>query len=423
MQRLRATQEYGVNSQLDSDSSKLRSHSSPQLLPGDHPPHHGSSSAHTGSTALRSGGSGATTTGTLVTAASDAQFQAATAVVATCNDLTRRLTQQADKARLFREQCSVLLSAGNSASLALHTALLHQQGSGMQVALLAGQVQSGLSQALTLVDKYGHASRLENLFRSTSKGEVERKMGDAAAYLGTLAEQVWDLITPDNTIKRSLLAAQPMTEDRPLGAVLMDRRRLRPACQRPITALAVLPEGDEEDGYEGCVAWASSRGIKVTRLGPTISAVMDGSVDAPPVTTLTGGSPGQLWSGHADGSVRLWSVAAAVAAAVPMKVGNTPITALAWDPTTGHTWAGTAEGEISVIRVLLDGSSGGRLELVRSLLGPEATPGGSNLPGAGGGGLTGPVGAALASQCSQDSAGSGKPLIHQQAAAEDDPGG
>jgi hypothetical protein len=48
--------------------------------------------------------------------------------------------------------------------------------------------------------------------------------------------------------------------------------------------------------------------------------------------------------------VRLWSVAAAVAAAVPMKVGNTPITALAWDPTTGHTWAGTAEGEISVIR-------------------------------------------------------------------------
>jgi hypothetical protein len=155
------------------------------------------------------------------------------------------------------------------------------------------------------VDKYGHASRLENLFRSTSKGEVERKMGDAAAYLGSLAEQVWDLITPDNTIKRSLLAAQPMTEDRPLGAVLMDRRRLRPACQRPITALAVLPEGDEEDGYEGCVAWASSRGIKVTRLGPTISAVMDGSVDAPPVTTLTGGSPGELlqdtWGGLEGG--------------------------------------------------------------------------------------------------------------------------
>jgi hypothetical protein len=163
----------------------------------------------------------------------------------------------------------------------------------MQVALLAGQVQSGLTQALTLVEKYGHASRLENLFRSTGKAEVERKMGDAAAHLGSLAEQVWDLITPDNTIKRSLLAAQPITEDRPLGAVLMDRRRLRPACQRPITALAVLPEGDEEDGYEGCVAWASSRGIKVTRLGPTISAVMDGSVDAPPVTTLTGGSPGE----------------------------------------------------------------------------------------------------------------------------------
>jgi hypothetical protein len=37
MQRLRGTQEYGVNTQPDPDSSKLRSHSSPELLPGEGP--------------------------------------------------------------------------------------------------------------------------------------------------------------------------------------------------------------------------------------------------------------------------------------------------------------------------------------------------------------------------------------------------
>jgi hypothetical protein len=74
--------------------------------------------------------------------------------------------------------------------------------------------------------------------------------------------------------------------------------------------------------------------------------------------------------------------------------------------------------------VLLDGSSGGRLELVRSLLGPEATPGGASLPGAGDGGVAAVVGAALASQGSHDSTGSGKPLIQQpQVAAEAGPGG
>ena len=48
--------------------------------------------------------------------------------------------------------------------------------------------------------------------------------------------------------------------------------------------------------------------------------------------------------------MRLWSVDIAQAAASPVKVSNTPITAMAVDPDTGYAWCGTADGEIGVVR-------------------------------------------------------------------------
>eukprot|EP00882_Tetradesmus_deserticola_P034435 GHRQ01039495.1.p2 GENE.GHRQ01039495.1~~GHRQ01039495.1.p2 ORF type:complete len:107 (-),score=26.09 GHRQ01039495.1:21-341(-) len=59
---------------------------------------------------------------------------------------------------------------------------------------------------------------------------------------------------------------------------------------------------------------------------------------------------GYLWSGHEDGTVRIWSVELARAAGTPAHVADGSVTAVAVDPDTGYCWAGTAAGEVVVVR-------------------------------------------------------------------------
>lgn len=68
------------------------------------------------------------------------------------------------------------------------------------------------------------------------------------------------------------------------------------------------------------------------------------------LTCMAYDKAGYIWSGHADGSVRLWSVQAANAAGSPAMVADAMITAIAVDPDTGYCWAGTEEGEVFVVR-------------------------------------------------------------------------
>lgn len=59
---------------------------------------------------------------------------------------------------------------------------------------------------------------------------------------------------------------------------------------------------------------------------------------------------GFIWSGHADGSVQLWSVQGANAAGSPARIADARITAIAVDSDTGFCWAGTEEGEVFILR-------------------------------------------------------------------------
>jgi hypothetical protein len=59
---------------------------------------------------------------------------------------------------------------------------------------------------------------------------------------------------------------------------------------------------------------------------------------------------GYLWSGHEDGTVRIWSLVDAAAAGSPVRVGDLAVSAIAVDRDTGYCWAGTTEGEVVVVR-------------------------------------------------------------------------
>jgi hypothetical protein len=59
---------------------------------------------------------------------------------------------------------------------------------------------------------------------------------------------------------------------------------------------------------------------------------------------------GYIWSGHVDGTVRIWSLDQAKAAGTPARIADSTVTALALDPDTGYCWAGTAAGEVVVVR-------------------------------------------------------------------------
>jgi ligand-binding sensor domain-containing protein len=59
---------------------------------------------------------------------------------------------------------------------------------------------------------------------------------------------------------------------------------------------------------------------------------------------------GYLWCGHADGTLRVWALEGGVLAAGPLRAAAAAVTALAVDPDTGYAWAGTAEGEVVVVR-------------------------------------------------------------------------
>jgi hypothetical protein len=59
---------------------------------------------------------------------------------------------------------------------------------------------------------------------------------------------------------------------------------------------------------------------------------------------------GLIWSGHADGFLRVWSLGAAAAAAAPLRVADRAVTAVAVDGGTGDVWVGSEDGEITVVR-------------------------------------------------------------------------
>ncbi len=59
---------------------------------------------------------------------------------------------------------------------------------------------------------------------------------------------------------------------------------------------------------------------------------------------------GFIWSGHEDGTVRVWSPESASAAGDPVKLYDCPVTAVAVDADTGYCWAGSAEGEVVIVR-------------------------------------------------------------------------
>lgn len=69
---------------------------------------------------------------------------------------------------------------------------------------------------------------------------------------------------------------------------------------------------------------------------------------------------GLIWSGHIDGTLCVWGLASAAAAAAPLRLADVAVTAVAIDPDSGYCWAGTDDGEVVVVRCGQRFSSGHR---------------------------------------------------------------
>ncbi|KAF6263286.1 hypothetical protein COO60DRAFT_488362 [Scenedesmus sp. NREL 46B-D3] len=357
--------------------SQYRSQSLPRLNSGAIG--NGSSSNSSGYThgysnaaAAGAGGAAAAAAGLAAPAELGGRFQRATRTVGDCLALVKGLSPEVNSARSFREKCNNLLGAAIAASLALQEALSSSyKASGSELSLqhLASEVQSRLLAADALVRKYGHERLLSSLLRLEGREEVEKKFDGTIRELQSVTSKTWDLIDPDNSIKREVVMQGPAASSSVKTGNAFARHSLRVASQHKVQALLAFPDEDGE-GHDGVVAWAAHRNIKLVNLSSQVSTVVEGAGEY--LQCMAHDSRGYLWSGHVDGTVRIWSLEQAKAAGTPARIADSIVTAVALDPDTGYCWAGTAAGQVVVVRFNQAGDGFGRLELVRHLLGYDA---------------------------------------------------
>ncbi|GBF95597.1 hypothetical protein Rsub_08578 [Raphidocelis subcapitata] len=379
----------------------------------------------------------------------DERFERGARLVADVRAAVRELAADANRARTYRQQCSSVLGAALAASLALQEALASppraSSGGGGGTAAAGhpaalhhagAEVAASIACARGLVRKYGRQAPIQALMRRASQEDVADKFADLVAQLNAVEDALWRQIDPDNKLRRELRPPPPPRSGSPRhapplggqqqqqtpygsppsraaslaqgpgsvasgaaggagprGSHRLARRTLRKASKHASGGLVWFADA-AGGGGDGAVAWATQHNIKV--LSSSVVTVISGAGER--LSALCHSDEGLIWSGHDDGSLRAWSLSSADAAAPPLHVADGAITALATDPASGRAWAGTAEGELVVVRHAPGsapragaaspgpGPAFGRLELVQTLgLGlDEALARGSGSRAAGG---------------------------------------
>lgn len=88
--------------------------------------------------------------------------------------------------------------------------------------------------------------------------------------------QTWDLIDPENRIKRSFKEAEQVTSLTTGNA--FTRHTLRYSSQHKVQAMLYFPDEDG-DGFDGVVAWAAHRNLKIINISSQVTTSISGAAD------------------------------------------------------------------------------------------------------------------------------------------------